>query len=88
MGKKCVYMTGGSFCRFITVPPFDDTSYNQIEAQILTFFNRSDIVTPDEVRGSYSTLEFLRSYRLVVPKFLTFAPPAVSHINVLLSCGD
>ena len=56
MGKKCVYMTGGSFCRFITVPPFDDTSYNQIEAQILTFFNRSDIVTPDEVRGSYSTL--------------------------------
>ena len=39
------------------VPDFDAaTSYQQIEAEVLELFNRSDIVTPDEVRGNYSTL--------------------------------
>ncbi len=43
-------------CRYITVPVFDDASYDQIEAEVLQFFNMSEIVTPDEVRGNYSTL--------------------------------
>lgn len=43
-------------CRYITVPDFDDASYQQIEAEVLMFFNTSDIVTPDEVRGNYTTL--------------------------------
>ena len=39
------------------VPEFDvATSYQQIEAEVLELFNKSDIVTPDEVRGNYSTL--------------------------------
>ncbi len=43
-------------CRYITVPVFDDASYDQIEAEVLQFFNMTEIVTPDEVRGNYSTL--------------------------------
>lgn len=43
-------------CRYVTVPVFDDASYDQIEAEVLQFFNMSEIVTPDEVRGNYSTL--------------------------------
>jgi len=35
---------------------FDDASYDQIEAEVLQFFNMTEIVTPDEVRGNYSTL--------------------------------
>jgi len=35
---------------------FDDASYDQIEAEVLRFFNMTEIVTPDEVRGNYSTL--------------------------------
>lgn len=38
------------------MPDFDDASYEQIEAEVLVFFNRSDIITPDEVRGNYTTL--------------------------------
>ena len=38
------------------VPDFDAASYEQIEAELLEVFNRSDIITPDEVRGNYSTL--------------------------------
>ena len=45
-----------SGCRIVVVPPFDSVSYAQIEAEVLQSFNRSDIVTPDEVRGGYSTL--------------------------------
>ena len=43
-------------CRYVTVPVFDDASYDQIEAEVLRFFNMTEIVTPDEVRGNYSTL--------------------------------
>ncbi len=44
-------------CRIILVPDFDiAASFQQIEAEVLKVFNRSDIVTPDEVRGNYSTL--------------------------------
>ncbi len=43
-------------CRYVIVPDFDDASYTQIEAEVLNFFNRNVIVTPDEVRGNYSTL--------------------------------
>lgn len=43
-------------CRYVTVPVFDDASYDQIEAEVLQFFNMTEIVTPDEVRGNYSTL--------------------------------
>lgn len=51
-------LTGGqSACRIIVVPDSDDaTSFDQIETEVLKVFNRSDIVTPDEVRGNYSTL--------------------------------
>ena len=45
-----------SGCRIVVVPEFDTASYAQIESEILNYFNRSDIVTPDEVRGNYSTL--------------------------------
>ena len=45
-----------SGCRIVRVPEFDAASYAQIEAEVLQSFNRSDIVTPDEVRGNYSTL--------------------------------
>lgn len=38
------------------MPEFDAASYAQIEAEVLQTFNRSDIVTPDEVRGNFSTL--------------------------------
>lgn len=41
---------------YVTVPVFDDASYDQIEAEVLQFFNMTEIVTPDEVRGNYSTL--------------------------------
>ena len=43
-------------CSIITVPEFDQGSYIQIEAEFLKFFTKHDIVTPDEVRGNYSTL--------------------------------
>lgn len=42
--------------RIVVVPEFDTASYAQIEAEVLKSFNRSDIVTPDDVRGNYSTL--------------------------------
>ncbi len=35
---------------------FDDASHDQIEAELLQFFNMTEIVTPDEVRGNYSAL--------------------------------
>ncbi|KAL3158498.1 hypothetical protein ABBQ38_010730 [Trebouxia sp. C0009 RCD-2024] len=41
----------------IVVPEYDAAmTFEQIEAEVLKMFNRSDIVTPDEVRGNYSTL--------------------------------
>ena len=50
-------MTGClSGCRIVVVPEFDAASYAQIEAEVLKSFNRSDIVTPDDVRGNYPTL--------------------------------
>lgn len=38
------------------MPEFNAASYEQIEAEVLKVFNKSDIITPDEVRGNYSTL--------------------------------
>lgn len=56
--KVNVILTSCSpFGRIIVVPEYDAAmTFEQIEAEVLKMFNRSDIVTPDEVRGNYSTL--------------------------------
>lgn len=56
--KVNVVLTSCShYGRIIVVPEFDAAmTFEQIEAEVLKIFNRSDIVTPDEVRGNYSTL--------------------------------
>lgn len=42
--------------RVVVIPEFDDTSYQEIEAELRGVLNRSNILTPDDVRGSYATL--------------------------------
>ena len=43
-------------CRVVQIPAFDTTSYQEIEAEVRSVLNESNIVTPDDVRGNYSSL--------------------------------
>jgi hypothetical protein len=42
---------------FTQVVPFDRAAFDRLEAEILSVFDRSDIITPDDVRGGAGTLE-------------------------------
>ena len=42
---------------YLKIPPFSDADFSAIETEILSVFPRERIITPDDVQGSYSSLE-------------------------------
>lgn len=69
------------------IPEFDATSYQEIEAEVQAVLNRSNIVTPDDVRGNYSSLSdaVLPSRGLVAGFAAACIPTHSTSLNISIA---
>ncbi|MFA4977781.1 MULTISPECIES: Ca2+-dependent phosphoinositide-specific phospholipase C [Sphingobacterium] len=70
------------------VLPFDDKAFDQLDAEVVAVLEREKLITPDDVRGNYSTLrEAIRSghwptVKASRGKFVFLLLPATAGMNL------